>query len=462
MDSISPLAMRKMDQSAASRQKSCNACVRGKRRCDKRTPRCTRCAAKSLDCVYQKLPSGGTPGGGANVEAGSVPVAGEHPDDLSDLADLDMSFDLYGLSSGSATTATTSASTATTESIESNDPLQFGSNLDFSLIDHLMANSSAAGSELWNLPDYGINKMSIPPIPSPAPLVVRDASHLYQSEQCLSDFNPLDVHDIRSRVGFTVNFISTLHCEFARSRTLPFLHSRLYGTNLPRPMLAAFSAASAYVGRTPENKAWVYKLVADMVRDIHCEGERATTPVEKLARVQALLVLDTIRMFDGDVSLRAASERETKQMTDWIRALNELRVELVNSAGHGDVVGRDQPAPSWENWLFLECVNRTIMMSFAFVCLTHILKSIEPPCEIMETCVSFTASKYLWEADSGVSFLRAWQSKPRFHISEMDFKELWMHAQPEDLDSFTKIFLTAQIGPDAMDQFMLGNLGVAV
>ncbi|KAF1739295.1 hypothetical protein CRV24_001227 [Beauveria bassiana] len=42
--------------SLSSRQKSCNACVRGKRRCDKRTPRCTRCAAKGLDCVYHKMP----------------------------------------------------------------------------------------------------------------------------------------------------------------------------------------------------------------------------------------------------------------------------------------------------------------------------------------------------------------------------------------------------------------------
>lgn len=40
--------------SVASRQKSCNACVRGKRRCDKRTPVCTRCAEKQISCIYHK------------------------------------------------------------------------------------------------------------------------------------------------------------------------------------------------------------------------------------------------------------------------------------------------------------------------------------------------------------------------------------------------------------------------
>lgn len=35
-----------------SRQRSCNACVRSKRRCDKRTPQCTRCTERGLPCLY--------------------------------------------------------------------------------------------------------------------------------------------------------------------------------------------------------------------------------------------------------------------------------------------------------------------------------------------------------------------------------------------------------------------------
>jgi hypothetical protein len=40
----------------ASRQKSCNNCVQSKRRCDQRTPVCTRCAEKKSTCVYGKKP----------------------------------------------------------------------------------------------------------------------------------------------------------------------------------------------------------------------------------------------------------------------------------------------------------------------------------------------------------------------------------------------------------------------
>lgn len=60
----------------------------------------------------------------------------------------------------------------------------------------------------------------------------------------------------------------------------------------------------------------------------------------------------------------------------------------------------------------------------------------------MGSCCEFTASRHLWEADSSMSFLRAWQTKPQFTVNQMDFKEIWLHARPEDLDEFTVMLLT--------------------
>jgi hypothetical protein len=39
---------------SAPRQKSCDACVKGKRRCDKRHPVCSRCEEKKIRCIYAK------------------------------------------------------------------------------------------------------------------------------------------------------------------------------------------------------------------------------------------------------------------------------------------------------------------------------------------------------------------------------------------------------------------------
>jgi hypothetical protein len=39
---------------SASRQKSCNACVKAKRGCDKQHPVCSRCEEKNISCIYAK------------------------------------------------------------------------------------------------------------------------------------------------------------------------------------------------------------------------------------------------------------------------------------------------------------------------------------------------------------------------------------------------------------------------
>lgn len=40
--------------SFTSRQKSCHACVKGKRGCDKQHPVCSRCKEKRIQCIYAK------------------------------------------------------------------------------------------------------------------------------------------------------------------------------------------------------------------------------------------------------------------------------------------------------------------------------------------------------------------------------------------------------------------------
>lgn len=44
------------ESTSGSRQKSCNACVKAKRGCDKRHPVCSRCEEKKISCIYAKRP----------------------------------------------------------------------------------------------------------------------------------------------------------------------------------------------------------------------------------------------------------------------------------------------------------------------------------------------------------------------------------------------------------------------
>lgn len=210
------------------------------------------------------------------------------------------------------------------------------------------------------------------------------------------------------------------------------------------------------------SRGWTLKVLLDAVREVHRDGERATTHADRLARVQALLLLNSMRIFDGDVSMRAAAEREMSVMLAWVKDLVVVKNELEEGFPPSVLMTRDKPPKSWESWILLECTRRTIMIGFAIMCLVYVLKSEEAPADFWEDGHSFTASRHLWEATSSVEFFRAWREKPQYCITDMSFKEFWMYARPDDMDEFTKLMLTTQVGVDAIEHFLTGETTIPV
>lgn len=211
------------------------------------------------------------------------------------------------------------------------------------------------------------------------------------------------------------------------------------------------------------------RLLTDTAVSVHRDGERnADTPYDRLARVQALIILDTIRVFDGDITLRAAAESEVHVLMTWIEDLQKLTVTLeaeamqhaqdlvgtssVSDEGvHGTTANgmglggstfpsRDRPPKSWDAWILLESARRTLLFSCAFVCMTKLLKNQEVSQEMWKD-LTFTASRSLWEAPSSVEFYRAWKDKPQYFIRDFDFKDFWSYARPDDMDDFTRTML---------------------
>lgn len=490
-EAFNPLNVTRTERSsastAASRQKSCNACVRGKRRCDKTFPKCTRCSAKSLDCVYQKLPPMPTATASSPSESSSL---GQNQMHEAAPADFDMSFDMppcnLGPNAHTGNTATTSSTTPETLAL---DP-----NLDFNIAD--LINGAGQGQSLWDLPGFAEPKNQFPaPVPIPnfgesqqaasedlgERPAIRDVAILQEAtmDGCIAT-DPLLVHDPRSRIGYVLGYLRDCHKIFAQTRTLPFIHPRLYAQHLPRTMMSAFCAASTYATHTPSTKAWALRVLSEAAKEVQTEGRNAVSVLDKIARVQALVLIDTMRMFDGDISMRNAAEREQSLILEWVAALAHLKDE-VEEGETPMRASRDKAPKSWEHWVLVESLRRTIMMSMAFLCLLCVLKeemrksqpllftpqtqaNTNPPADegLWKPCQAFTASRHLWEASTSVDFFRAWREQPQWGIQNGVFKEFWQFARAEDCDEFTKLMLTTQVGPDAMDHFMQGETNIPV
>ncbi|OLN81129.1 hypothetical protein CCHL11_09666, partial [Colletotrichum chlorophyti] len=402
------------DPADKSRQKSCNACVRSKRRCDKRTPRCTRCAEKNFHCVYQNVPPTATtvaaaadPSSSQGEPLQAMDIEGNLDDGLPafDFNTLDDNHNGHSSNSsnsnvncltpassyvdGGLPTMVMSEGVSSSNNTAPRSTVSLGPNLDSassqfdfnSVMDFLNADPvSGAEMQLWETPIP-------PPPPVPKSLGPQLQSMEFASEKNLEDmccgWQPWQAHEPSSRLGHLVSFVKDIHISFVHTKQTTFLHRYLYRgvRETPRPLMAAYTALSAYAGRTEANKDWAMRAVCEGAAEI-LKGARdppsandSLTGHEKLARAQALCLLQTVRCFDGDISLRAQAERDMVVMERWLKDLEGLRDNLDDVHLLDEVSMRQRPPRSWELWIFNECVRRTLLMGNIFISLYEMLKS---------------------------------------------------------------------------------------
>ncbi|TEA11189.1 Transcription factor gsfR2 [Colletotrichum sidae] len=498
--------MADLDPTDKSRQKSCNACVRSKRRCDKRTPRCTRCAEKNFSCVYQNLPptSASSSGGHHDVSNSSTkdnsspaPAAASalgQEDPLLQAMELEDSsghhhhhipppstFDFNTLDDSPETVASyvgaplptlvmndntaSAGSTAATNpldlNLDTNMPFDFNSVMDF------LTREPGQGGEmqLWETPQ----------VPAPPKTMAPELPFMgsvccgLEGEDilCMSqaDFQPWQIHEPDSRIGYMVSYFTRMHTTFAQTKQLPFLHRHLYraARETPRPLLAAYTAIAAYAGRTDANKGWAIRAVCEGAVEVlksarDAAASAAMTGHEKLARTQALWLLQTIRVFDGDVAMRAQAERDMGVLKRWLGELEVLRDNLDDVHLLDEAAVRRRAPRSWEVWVFNECVRRTVLMGHMFTALFEILKMAgegEPDVANWLSPHRWMFSKHLWEAQSSPAFFAAWREKPMFLINTFFVQEAAKVARPTDVDEFARLFLTLNFGVEETKHFML-------
>ena len=89
-----------------------------------------------------------------------------------------------------------------------------------------------------------------------------------------------------------------------------------------------------------------------------------------LARAQALLMYQVIRLFDGDIMLRAQAENDIPMFMQWLDHLCAIRDNL-------DVEHYQDSEVDWHQWIFEESLRRTIIMSYSVIGLYSLIKEGE-------------------------------------------------------------------------------------
>ncbi|GIJ99560.1 hypothetical protein Aspvir_001694 [Aspergillus viridinutans] len=343
-----------------SRQKSCNACVRSKRRCDKRTPQCTRCAERGLPCFYHRNPAAS---GSDNSTRHAVDV---------DFEDL--------------TIATEESSIVPGAVFEFDNPSIRGP----PLIQELFA-SSTTGADNPQMPlvaptpsfdlsffnfDNPTNYMTDTPqgvdMQPWHALAIQDQTN--ESRDVSEDFQPWRLYQSDSKIGFMTKSIKEIPSVFVRTKETPFLHRHLCRQNTPRSIITLYAAVSAYVAHSDSNRDWALRVLSEGVDDLMASSHRhvmakshesttttaqaqgladagtgaANTVYEKLANTQALWMYQVLRVFDGYIGLRAQAERDMTILEAWLFELEQYRDNLAEMCLLEEAEVRQRAPKSWE------------------------------------------------------------------------------------------------------------------
>lgn len=386
-------------------RKACAQCATAKRRCDLGSPCCYRCKVRSLECQYPTavcptdLSSEPFPGHAGRLVSHDELAASVERDVL-DLMDTES---YLGLQAGGS------------------EPLAF-------------------------FPDYELDWAD----------VMEDIDRFLVPDRVERNDSPstsVMAGDIyQERIVYVVKQIKSYPGLFVREGQTPFIHSSLWKDRLPRAIQDVLGACALYGERRQTNQALVFGVISAAADRLISDYPLVTiAAMEQLAGVQALILYQIIRLFDGDIRQRADAERANPTLQDWTRKLQDRMQKIEDPSPPVDINSPTPPTTSivmdsWRNWVFAESLRRTIIVSHTLQALFSFLKNGWQKEYREFRKLSFFAQKALWTAPSEYywqSALKEHLTLPiKFHSWDLDIAD----AKPADMDHLGMLVMVLMKG----------------
>ena len=159
------------------------------------------------------------------------------------------------------------------------------------------------------------------------------------------------------QVDFCIGQFKACVLQLVQQNNSPFVHSLSYQHTPPNLYQDLLGVSAMYSQKTPQNQTIVFAMLDNRISTLVASSNSSAWSMEDtLVNVQALVVYQIIRLFDGDIRQRANAERHFPMLDTWTCQLRTLANNLMN----------DNLMTHWslyERWVFIESSRRTVMMS---------------------------------------------------------------------------------------------------
>lgn len=341
---------------SSSRQKSCIACARSKRRCDQEFPKCRRCFAKKIECEYNSR----------------------------NLDRLQQNSDRYG-----------DQEVGPAEMFVG----EMSGDVQLQRSPALMGAGGLPGLNDAFL-EFENNPFALSGLPGEE-IVSSNVIEEIVAQQQLDDISQITSNTrLHACVDFVAKRLAGIPKTFAERGQTMFIHRQLLQNRSSPALDEALSACALYCLKNVDNQALVFRNLRQKAQQLIATTDPLlASKADLLAALQALLLYQVIGLFDGDIRLRAQAEAEQPTLIAWAEVLkSRMRQKLLPLTAPAALPTPQKRTAQWQRWLVEESSQRAVIAAFMLKGVYNFLKlgyDENPNQEL-----SFTAQVALWDAQS--------------------------------------------------------------
>jgi hypothetical protein len=179
--------------------------------------------------------------------------------------------------------------------------------------------------------------------------------------------------------------------SFVSENQTSFIHPSLYQSTFPPTYQDVLGICSLYNHKTSSNQSTIFRMLDSKIATlIQTSGSLLYNLEGNLLALQALILYQLIRLFDGDPRQRSNGERHLELLDSWTLRLQQNLNDTFDTTA---VCGG-----GYRQWVLEESVRRTTMMSVVLRSLYGFMKF--GVCELVPLLATLPVSKNskLWKS----------------------------------------------------------------
>lgn len=168
----------------------------------------------------------------------------------------------------------------------------------------------------------------------------------------------------QEQLDFCILQFKDIILQLVHQNRAPFIHHDSYQLAPPVAYQDLLGISAMYCQKTPQNQTITFSMLDSRISSLI--GSSKSSPwstKDYLVGVQAMIIYQIIRLFDGDIRQRAKAEGQFRILETWTSQLH--------ATSNYDESDTESP---YQRWIFIESARRSVTMSIMVQAIYSILK----------------------------------------------------------------------------------------